>query len=194
METVEIGNLRWVVAPQRQRNECVTSSSKLKPKAKHRKRFSQAKQIFARARMYGASNVRKVGDGAMIEQSIETNGWLVMPKNMYGGIIPRKGLEIAEALTEGIPIKGFVVADDKRAVERRLRKEALVSRLRSIDWANIASTTGRVAGAIAVVAAVISFLPALLLVVAIGGALAYDPLLIAVTEEDEWVCVYEWWH
>jgi hypothetical protein len=98
-------------------------------------------------------------------------------------------------LTKGIAIKGFLIADDKRVVDRKLRRQELVDRIKSVDWERTATAAGRVVAAIAVVGAVIAFLPAVLMVGAMVGALTlYDPLLIAVTEDDEWICVYEWWH
>ena len=195
MDSIQIGNLRFVVAPERQglhRKE--RSVSRSKPKVKRRRLVSQAKQISARAKLYGLENVRKVGDGGLITQPVETKGWLVMPPDMYDGIIPRPAWEAAETLTKGIAIKGFLIADDKRAIEQRERRQEMANRLKSVNWTNIASTTGRVAGVIAVVGLVISFVPAVLGLALIGVALTYDPLLIAVTEDDQWICVYEWWH
>jgi hypothetical protein len=156
---------------------------------------SQSKQIFARAKLYGLENVRQVGNGGLVKEPTETNGWLAMPLNMYDGIIPREAWEAAEILTKGIAIKGFLVADDKRIVDRKMRRQAMIDRVKSVDWGKVASDAGRVAAAIAVVGAVIAFLPAVLMVGAMVGALTlYDPLLIAVTEDDEWICVHEWWH
>jgi hypothetical protein len=194
VETIDTGNLPWVVAPKRQ--QLVKDlAAKSRPKTKRRKRISQAKKILARARLYGLEDVRKVGDGGLVKEPTETNGWLVMPPPMYDGIIPHEAWEAAEILTKGLPIKGFLVADDKRIVDRKLRRQAMIDRVKSVDWGKVASDAGRVAATIAVVGAVIAFLPAVLMVGAMVGALTlYDPLLIAVTEDDEWICVYEWWH
>ena len=198
METIEIGNLRFVVVPEEQqvqRKERSVSRAKPKTKAKQRRRVSQAKQIFARAKLYGLENVRKVGEGGLIDQPMETNGWLAMPLDMYDGIIPREAWDAAEILTKGIPIKGFLIADDKRIVDRKLRRQAMIDRVKSVDWGKVSSDAGRVAAAIAVVGLVVAILPAVLFFGVMLGALTlYDPLLIAVTEDDEWICVYEWWH
>jgi hypothetical protein len=195
METIEIGSMRFVVAPEEKQVQIKERSVlRSKSKAKRRKRISQAKQMFARAKLHELKNVRKVGDGGMIDQPIETNGWFVMPPDMYDGIIPRVAWDAAETLTKGIAIKGFLVADDKREIDQKLRRQAFVNKIKSIDWARVASSTAWVVGAIAVVAAVISILPVVLVVGAVATAFTYDPLLIAVTEENEWICVYEWWH
>lgn len=50
------------------------------------------------------------------------------------------------------------------------RRQALADRIKSIDWARIASSAGWVVGFIAVVGAVISMLPALLVVSAVATA------------------------
>jgi hypothetical protein len=196
VETIQIGKLRLVVAPDDvadDRRERLTRTSKPKQKPKCRKRMSQAKLIFARASLHGIRGVRKVGNGGLIDQPIESNGWRVMPPSLYKGIIPRDAWETAEMLTKGIAIKGYVIADDKRTLRRRWQSFATRVPKISPDWQRIATVTGRVAAAIALAGAIISFFPLVLGLGAIGVALAYDPLLIAVTAEDEWICLYEWW-
>lgn len=199
METIQIGNnVRWFVAPEVAEaapgSESSFPVSKPKRKARPRKAVSQAKIIFAIAEMHGYENVRKVGEGGLIDQPIETNNWLVTRKELYRGIIPPEGLQQAENLTKGIPIKGFVVADDKRRIEQLSPKRTWTAPSISPDWGKIATGAGKVAAAIAVGGAIISFFPLVLGIGVIGAALAYDPLLIAVTAEDEWICLYEWWH
>ena len=200
METIQIDKMEWVVMPEfvvvpeveqvRKKERSVAKS-----KAKPRRRVAQSKQIFARAKLYGLENVRKVGEGGLIDQPMETNGWLAMPLDMYDGIIPREAWDAAETLTKGIAIKGFLIADDKRVVDRKLQRQEVVNRIKSVDWERAASTMGRAAAAIAVVGLVIAALPVVVMFGVMLGALTlYDPLLIAVTEDDEWICVYEWWH
>jgi hypothetical protein len=196
METVQIGNLRWVVTPEDiadNPEECVAPASQSRKKGLRRKRASQANLILARANLHKIENVRVIGRGGLVDQAIESNGWRVMPPSLYKGIIPREAWETAEALTKGIPIKGFLIADDRRSVESS--RQSIAARIPKInpDWRKIVTITGRVAGAIALAGAVVSFLPLLLGIGAIGVALAYDPLLIAVTADDEWICLYEWW-
>jgi hypothetical protein len=196
VEAVQIGDLVLTVVPEADEypeRECY-SVSKPKKKARPRKTVSQSKLILANATINGAENVRKVGRGGLINRPIKTNGWLVMPIEMYKGIIPREGVEIAETLTKGIPIKGFLIAEDVRGIEERRQKPTNLKPNILPDWRKITSGAGRVAAAIAVCGAIISFFPLVLGIGAIGVALAYDPLLIAVTEEDEWMCLYEWWH
>jgi len=195
METVQIGDLVLTVAPEAvetsERESC--SVSKPKEKVRPRKTVSQSKLILANAKLNGNKNVRKVGKGGLIDRAMETNGWLVMPIEMYKGIIPPEAMETAETLTKGIPIKGFLIADDMRSIEHRRQEPRVLLPKVSPDWGKIASSAGKVAAAIAVGGVIISFLPLVLGIGAIGMALAYDPLLIAVTAEDEWICVYQWW-
>ena len=196
METIQIdkNKLRWFVAPEiDEASPQRESTSNQRLKARPRKPVSQAKLIFALAKMHGYENVRKVGEGDLIDQPIKTNGWLVMPIEMYKGIIPREARETAETITKGIAIKGFLIADDMRSVEGRREEPKVLLPKVSPDWGKIASGAGKVAAAIAVGGAIISILPVVLGIGAITLALAYDPLLIAVTAENEWICVYQWW-
>jgi hypothetical protein len=195
VETVQIGDFVLTVAPEADEYPERESSSVSKPKekARPRKPISQSKLILANAKICGAENVRKVGHGGLIDRPIKTNGWLVMPPEMYKGIIPREGMEIAETLTKGIPIKGFLIADDMRSIEPGRQEAPVLKAKISPNWRKMASGAGKVAAAIAVGGAIISFLPVVLGIGAITLALAYDPLLIAVTAEDEWICVYQWW-
>jgi hypothetical protein len=195
VETVQIGDLVLMVAPEAvvDPDEGSHSVSKPKEKARPRKAVFQSKLILANAKINGTENVRIVGKGGLIDRPINTNGWLVMPIEMYKGIIPRAGMEIAENLTKGIPIKGFLIADDTRSIEPRRQEATVLKPKISPNWRKIASGAGKVAAAIAVGGAIISFFPLVLGIGAIGVALSYDPLLIAVTAEDEWVCLYQWW-
>jgi hypothetical protein len=187
VETIQIGNLSFVVAPKetvtkrRNNNSSSVSRSRRKPKP-------QAKRILTIASRHGWDSVRKVGNGGLINQPVMTNGWLVMPIEMYKNIIPPEGIQQAKILTKGIDIKGLLIADDQRNYERQSQKKSLP------EWGKIATGFGKLAAVIALGTAVISFFPIVLGVGAIGAALAYDPLLIAVTTEDEWICLYEWWH
>jgi hypothetical protein len=195
VETVQIGDLVLTVGPEAvvDPGREAGSVSKPKEKASPRKTVSQSKLILANAKLNGTKNVRIVGKGDLIDRSIITNGWLVLPLEMYKGIIPREGMEIAENLTKGIPIKGFLIADDMRSIEHRRQEATVLKPKISPDWRKIASGAGKVAAAIAVGGAIISLFPLVLGIGALGVAIAYDPLLIAVTAENEWISVYQWW-
>jgi hypothetical protein len=195
VETVQIRNLVLTVVPDvaQVTEGSFFPASKPKRKAEPRRNVSQSKLIFAIAKKYGFKNVRLIGYGSLIDQTIESNGWLVMPMDKYKCIIPPEVMQQAETLTKGIPIKGFLVAEDRRRLEQQSQKKVLTAAEPSPDWGKIAGITGKVAATIAVVGLTISFLPLVLGVAAIGAALSYDPLLIAVTAEDEWIVVGEWW-
>lgn len=197
METVQIGDLVLAVAPDVAQPSEVTSasqSSKAKRKAESRRSISQSKLICGRAKMHGFQHVRLVGRGALIDQPMKLNGWLVMPPEMYGGIIPRDAWDAAITLTKGIAIKGFLIADDARSPQHQSQAHPARVPQISINWEKVARGVGWGVAAIAAAGAVISLLPLVLGIGALGIALAYDPLLIAVTAEDEWICLYEWWH
>jgi hypothetical protein len=194
VETIQIGDIRWVVAPEiagKQNREAFVSASEPKRKARQQKHRSQLKIIFDNAKKYALKNVRIVGQGGLIDRPIDTNGWRVMPIDMYEDIIPPEVMQDAELLTKGIPIKGFLVAEDKRHI---VEKKKPVTPEIHTDWGEALINLCKVVAAVAVGTVVITNLPLILFAGALGSALVYDPLLIAVTEENEWVCVAEWWH
>ena len=128
---------RFVVAPEAAEvPEIVHAVVIPKPKRKVSPRLSvpQSTLILANAKMNGWEDVRKVGQGDMIDRPIETNGWLVMPIEMYTGIIPPEAIQHAEILTMGVQIKGLLVADDIQHVERQSQTMPLAAPSVSPDW------------------------------------------------------------
>lgn len=263
MTTIQIGkNLPWVVAPEEDGATVGTESfftvSKRKWKVGPRKPRSQANRILALAKAQGWEDVRRVGRGGMIGEPLETNGWLVMPIEMYKGSIPFEAFQRESIIKARVKVKGFLIADDQQrsrqgwnriaaiwpryatelkkisnvvtdilqrakdhlhyvatlppskriewkeitnvithglqSAKQRWTSLASIWSSHEIDWKKSADVLGKVALAAVIVMAISSLLPVILLVMAIGAGLVYDPLLIAVTEEDEWICLYEWWH
>jgi hypothetical protein len=195
VETVQIRDLVLTVAPSESDVDLNGQTShKLDPgrKVSRRRKVSQSKLILANAITYGYQNIRRIGNGGLIDRPIKTNGWLVMPPDYYKGIIPPEAWKVAEHLTRGIPVKGFLVAEDLRREQPPPVGTLRTSKI-SPDWRKIVTRVGWVAGSIAVAGAVISIFPVVLGIAAVGVALSYDPVLIAVTAEDEWICLYEWW-
>jgi len=198
VETVQIKDLVFTVAPEVAKvSETEPSSLVSIPagEANTLKTDSQSNRILAIAKECGWDDVRVVGEGGVINQPIELNGWLVMPIGLYKKSIPPEAFQRVETIinAEG-KMKGFLIADDLRSGEKQSANARFEIPAVSPDWGKIATGIGKVAAVVAVITAVISFLPILLGVGAIGAALVYDPLLIVVTAEDEWVCIYEWFH
>jgi hypothetical protein len=196
MEQIQIGDLVLTVAPdvaESSQEGSAFPTSKPKRKVEPRRNVQQSKLILAIAKKHGFENVRQIGYGALPDQPLASNGWLVMPRQMYKGIIPPHVLQQAEILTKGIPIKGFIVADDQRHIEQERKNKVAAKPVVTPDWRKIAATAGKAAAVAAVGAAVVAALPVVLGIGLIGATLVYDPLLIAVTAEDEWIVVGEWW-
>ncbi len=198
METVRINDLVFVVVPdaaEAPERENSFSISKPKRKAGLRKSVSQLKLLLAVAKRRGWENVRKIGHGGMINQPIETNGWLVMPIAMYKGIIPPEAIQKIETLANiGIHVKGFLIADDQRHAAEQWNDVASQRPSNVIDWEKTANVLGKILAVTMIGAVIISLFPLFLAVGAIGAGIAYDPILIIVTDEDEWVSLYEWYH
>lgn len=200
-ELLEKSNLvvpwEFVVAPE------VAAAPEIAPAIRFRKPkrraaprlcISQSTVILAIAKMQGWEEVRKVGQGGMIDGPIETNGWKVISLEMYKGIIPPEAMHKVETLTRGIRLKGLLVADDMQHIEQQSRTMPLVAPAVSPDWEKIGAGLGKVALVAAIGMAVIAVLPLVLGVAGVAAALAYDPLIIGVTQENEWIELCEWWH
>lgn len=69
--------------------------------------------------------LRVIGMGRMINESCQIGEWWVMPADQYSGIIPEEVVTqwVAFKLLN-IPVVGYVIADDMRAVLLRREKEA----------------------------------------------------------------------
>ncbi len=145
-----------------------------------------------------------VGRGEMIDEPMVVNGWYLTPADQYNGVIPTDGmLRLYYIINSGFKIKGVLVADDLRSLNRKPALPAPQPQLPDINWRFVFETAIKIISglAVAVVAAVVISVLAALLVIfgaaalilgAVGTVLVYDPMLIVITEDDEWVAVYMW--
>lgn len=124
-----------------------------------------------------------IGVGEMIEGPVEIGGWYLVPLDQYKSTIPPEAHQaIARILKSGVKVKGFIVAEDMAKVE--LKHKAKVA-LPQTDYGALATKALKMA-------AVVIGAVCLGLIYLVGMALAYDPLLICCTEENQWLLCAEW--
>jgi hypothetical protein len=197
VETVQINDLVFVVAPEVvEAPKSKSSSSVFRPKGKAGvcNPVPQSKLILAVAKRHGWENVRVVGHGEMIDQPIETNGWQVTPIEEYKGIIPAEALQKVETLADtGIRVKGFLVADDLRHDAQKSVNISSAKVIKGIDWGIVVNVLSKLAAVTLIGTAVITLFPIVLVAGAVVAGIAYDPVLVVVTAENEWICLSEWW-
>jgi hypothetical protein len=58
------------------------------------------------------------GSGDMITQPLDSNGWTLIPADLYEYSIPAQGADrVLQAINAGVRIKGVIIADDQRRTE-----------------------------------------------------------------------------
>jgi hypothetical protein len=169
-----------------------------------RKTSSHVKdEILNDAELYHWENVFQIGSGSMVHEPQQIGDWIVYPMDQYPENIPNIGLKKKSYLSRYEDrLKGWVVLDDVRHVELMPAPEP-IRKHRPIMWRFVFETTAKillfaVAGVVGlVVGAVLLAIAlavgvALLALAALPAALAYDPILCCVTEDNEWIAVH-WW-
>jgi hypothetical protein len=174
------------------------------------------KQVLEIAKRKGWDNVVVMGDGDMIDRPQTIGEWMVYPADQYPSEIPQEGMNrVYQLVNAGVRIKGVAVLDDLRHPRPRLRpillppptpepiqRKWVIPHI-DVDWGFVFSTTAKILlGTVAVGLAVIAGIAllavalavgtALLILAGVGAALAYDPALVVVTEDNQWVAVYMW--
>jgi hypothetical protein len=150
----------------------------------------------------------------MVTEPCQIGEWWVMPAEQYTGTIPPEIMakwENFKAL--GVPVLGYLIADDMREVLMKREKEAeevkareaeAESQRKAEEWerrkeamVKTAREVGEVGGKVIVgVGAVVG---AVAVGLAIGTAavllavLRFDPILIAVLPDGRWICLGAWW-
>jgi hypothetical protein len=140
------------------------------------------------------------GHGSMITQPQESNGWKLLPADLYEYSIPSEGVaRVLQTINAGVRIQGVVIADDeRRTVPQPIPTKPKVS-LPSVK--TVVSFIGIVLLGLIVVACIIKF-PSLVLigaalVVLFSAATAYDPKLIILVDDGNggtvWISLLTWY-
>ena len=142
---------------------------------------------------------RIVGQAPLPDVPVRVGEWLIVPIEQDTSDIPARTLRRVQAIYEaGLRPQGFVVVHEAplqlagpKPKPTTIDPAEVVERLRPLgEFAVKAVGTVAVVGTYAavVLAAIAMPLPFLLI-----GAIALDPILIAVTEDGYWVEVDRWW-
>jgi hypothetical protein len=162
----------------------------------------QAQQLMALGQDLGWETA-VLGQAALPERPVRAGNWLIIPATQDTSVIPERAFKRVQTLyAAGIRPKGFVLVHEAPALLAAPAAAKSTAGWRA--WlpgqkkaADVAAT-GRGARAatilvqalalLAVGAVVIVALP----LVALIGVVALDPILIAVTEDDDWIEIDRW--
>jgi hypothetical protein len=141
-----------------------------------------------------------LGHAPFPDEPVRVGKWLILPAPLDTSPIPARTLTRVQAIYQtGIPLKGFVIVHEAPMALPKPKEAASGGR-----WPKPAgfphlilmlSLVGKALGTLAVGFVMLLGLttmavPLLFLV----GAAIVDPILIAVTENDEWIEIDRWWN
>lgn len=125
-----------------------------------------------------------IGYGKMISTPCQIGEWWVTPAQNYKGKIPvdiqRKLLAF---LNNHGNIKGVLIAEDMREITAKRELEAKKQEARKQAVINTAEALGKTFKAIGMVLLALIALPFMI----------FDPMLVVITESEEWVCIGTWY-
>lgn len=135
-----------------------------------------------------------IGCGEMPTEPIQVGEWWVTPAEQYKGKIPQEVQQkLFSFLNQGVKVKGFLIAEDMREIEEKqeLEKKKKEAREKVLKvGAGVALATV----ALPVIGLGIGVLGL------IAGLCAWDPMLLAVLDEENingeggrWVCLGTWY-
>ena len=123
-----------------------------------------------------------VGSGEMPTEPCQIGEWWVVPAEQYKGKVPKEAQQkLFSIINQGLKIKGVLIADDIREIEQK--KEQEKKKKEMIQKAALAGIAALAAPAIGM---------GLGLAAIVFGLCAYDPILIAVSEDGRYICCGTW--
>jgi len=123
-----------------------------------------------------------IGSGEMIDKPTFIGDWYCIPLKQYESTIPVPGIQaIDRILKSDLRIRGIIVAEDAKKIKQ---KEAIKINPPKMDGVNLAALGVALTAAMS--------LGFLLFVGLLSMLMTFDPLLIAITEENQWLLLYEW--
>jgi hypothetical protein len=144
-----------------------------------------------------------LGQAPLPQEPVRVGDWLIVPAEQDSSVIPDRAFKRVQALyAASIQPKGFVLVHEAPAL-----LAAPVQAQQSPAWrsklpqaretaAMLAKAGGALAASAAVAAlavvAVGAVIAVALPIVALAGAVAIDPILIAVTDDDHWIEIDRW--
>lgn len=165
---------------------------------------SDADTVLAIAEESGWTGCEIFGRGDMLTQPLESNGWMLVPADLYEYSIPAAGINrVLQVVSAGVRIQGVIIADDlhhKHPSAHRQRNT--LATINSILLFIGKSLLGLILCALLIAAAVFilrHFLAAAVLapLVLLGMGASYDPKLIILVDDGTggilWVSILTWY-
>lgn len=125
-----------------------------------------------------------IGKGKMVSEPCQIGEWWITPAHDYKGKIPSDvQRRLLAFLNSNTGIKGVLIAEDMREIVAKRELEAKKQEARRqavINTFDAFKKTLRVLGSILLALIALPFL-------------IFDPMLVVVTESEEWVCIGSWW-
>lgn len=132
-----------------------------------------------------------IGHGPMIDKPRQIGEWWVTPAQDYKGQIPPEIQAKWQTFrSQGVKVKGYLIAEDMRDVGERLEAE---KKQREEESKKRQERAKEVAlGVLGVMGAVLLGIGTVMLAIC-RAALSWDPMLIAVLEDGRWICLGTWY-
>jgi len=140
-------------------------------------------------------NFAMLGQAPLPTAPVRVGKWLIVPAEQDTSQIPARALERVQAIyAAGLRPKGFVLVHEAPmalAAGRDEQKPAFPQQFASVLPMLEGLLGGMlVSGFVAIAAALLLTIPLTL----VAGALLLDPILIAVTEDGDWIEIDRWWN
>jgi len=145
-----------------------------------------------------------LGQAPLPREHFRLGDWMIVPAHQDSSVIPARALERVQSIyASGLRPKGFVLVHEAPKLLSAPQEEKPQSAPREAELPNLTPAIKVVGGALGtlaiatlgigglvavLMAGAVVALPAFLL----AGAIALDPILIAVTEDDIWIEIDRW--
>ena len=145
-----------------------------------------------------------LGQAPLPREHFRLGDWMVVPAHQDNSVIPQRALERVQAIyAAGLRPKGFVVvheapkllsAPSEKKPESTPIWDELQNLTPTIKWVGgaIGALTVVTLGVGGLVVAIMAGAALALPTVLVAGAIALDPILIAVTEDNVWIEIDRW--
>jgi len=144
---------------------------------------SQAQEFLALGNFMGWP-MRIIGQAPMLEEPVRLKNWLLVPAQQDSTRVPRRTLRRIQLLfAQGLRPQGFVVVHE--APMQLAAPAPVLPERKPLEWQQVGNMTTTIAKGLGLLMLGSLLLPLGLLVV-------LDPILIAVTQDNDWIEIDRW--
>lgn len=159
-------------------------------------------------------NTRVLGQAPMPRAPMFVQNWWVIPLELDKSPLPPHARERIRIIQQsGVKVRGYIAIHDPQAAlpapsaTRNDIAARFLHAVKSMPWKRMATMIASLVGAaltlvvaigavVAIAAAVLTALMVALVplvIASVAGLMAIDPFLVAVTEDDYWIVIDQWW-